>query len=171
MADLSEMHNVFDQGQRPIKAAWDYLEKQYEAMKDDLQCFPPYYKLFVEERYEELKRRADNQILVSSPKKAEALLESENTNPNPLQKSMEQQQPKEMVDKIDAGQMEPQATQAGSETLTGFAELDAFFESLNAATAGLPSQAEKVQQLKDQAMEMEAEENAAIASITPKMTI
>jgi hypothetical protein len=113
---------------------------------------------------------------LSSPKKAEALVDSEISNPNPLQKQnepMEQQQSQAMLEisnKNDVGPMEPQTAQSGSETLPGFAELDAFFESLNAATAGLPSQAEKVQQLKDQAMEMEAEENAAIASITPKLT-
>jgi hypothetical protein len=43
-------------------------------------------------------------------------------------------------------------------------EIDAFMKSLSAATAGLPSQ--KVEQLRKQKMEMEAEEKAAIASIS-----
>ena len=48
------------------------------------------------------------------------------------------------------------------------AELQAFFDSLNAATFGLPTEGNKIQQLKRQAAEAQAEEDAAIAAIEVK---
>lgn len=146
MVDLSELHAVFDQGRRPIEAAWTYLEKQYQTIKDDMQCLPPYYKLFIEERYEELKTRADKQILMSTPEEAEALI----NNMNSLATKAVHQQTEEIH---------------SADPLPGLAELDAFFESLNAATIGIPSLPEKMENLKQQANDMETEETTAIASI------
>lgn len=145
MADLSELHTVFDQGRRPIEAAWTYLEKQYETIKDYILCLPPYYKLFIEERYEELKARADRQILMSTPEEAEALINNINAQANVA--------------------VQPQVETPSADPLPGLAELDAFFESLNAATAGIPNLPEKMENLKQQANEMETEEAKAIAAI------
>jgi hypothetical protein len=52
-----------------------------------------------------------------------------------------------------------------NEPLPGFAELDSFFKSLDAATAGIPTPAEKLSHLKEQAEAMRIEEEEAIKSL------
>jgi hypothetical protein len=74
-------------------------------------------------------------------------------------------------EKLPPPPLEPvqEAVMSSDDGQGGFDELDSFMKSLNAATAGLPSRAQKVEQLKKQKEAMEAEEQAAIASITKKV--
>jgi len=48
-------------------------------------------------------------------------------------------------------------------------QYEAFYESMKAATTGIPDQPKRVKELKEQAKQMKEEEEAAIASITPSI--
>jgi hypothetical protein len=61
--------------------------------------------------------------------------------------------------------MSPPPPPPQSELLPGFAELDSFFKSLDAATTGIPTPAEKLSHLKEQAEAMRIEEEEAIKSL------